>query len=698
MLTRQGHKIEFQTLSQKQIEELVEREIMEYKSIKNNDYDIFLNNYIKASSIVDNNKFSLLKKDGDVNNIIQKLQLDKLIVPDAIFRAKINELVSELMSKHFNGNKLGEFTISDEVYGQQKMIIHNDGEKPILLRLSPSMIEDIINNFLITLNQNVPSLMIGEVNFNVWHNAIKSLACYSNAAVYIDTGIDYEHFVPYNIELTDISWIQNEKNIIDRVFCKKRYKMYQLNNNFNDDEISLIKQCYDINDDNEKQHNKVFELLHVVCPNPIPSDERKKYSIDGKDKGFLSLMLCRDINSKDSDCQYKVIRVSGYDRMPYLITRINRQNVLSNYGFPIILECGEAAIANSVHRGGINDLTKIDIKPALQTNPSAVEGGILNLGRGGINRAKLDETKPGMTNPVSILQTVDRGAIQSAMTAIAMNNDVQDQLLLRTERARALAGLGQMSNLDLQYLEGQAITKMSPMSSAIEAELKKPLLEFVANYFIMHEFNRLKKESKNEIEKLKIDLNLQRKSLKVLSENNKDSGLFNLLNDLQTQKGFDGAIELRFKEKIWEALTGNKVELLTQWNEADDQNIDEISLKLDYFWDVIFDYDNEDIEAINRFNIKSIKNVDLKLIPLREETAMMQDINLKIQSISMLMQVAQIDPESAKARLNIDRLIASVGDIPMMKDIIRDDQSTSIIRQQMMQMAQQQNNQQQPTQ
>ena len=170
------------------------------------------------------------------------------------------------------------------------------------------------------------------------------------------------------------------------------------------------------------------------------------------------------------------------------------------------------------------------------------------------------------------------------MTAIAMNNDVQDQLLLRTERARALAGLGQMSNLDLQYLEGQAITKMSPTSSAIEAELKKPLLEFVANYFIMHEFNRLKKESKNEIERLKTDLSLQRKSLKALSENNKDSGLFNLLNDLQTQKGFDGAIELRFKEKIWEALTGNKVELLTQWNEADDQNIDEISLKLDYLY------------------------------------------------------------------------------------------------------------------
>ena len=113
-------------------------------------------------------------------------------------------------------------------------------------------------------------------------------------------------------------------------------------------------------------------------------------------------------------------------------------------------------------------------------------------------------------------------------------------------------------------------------------------------------------------------------------------------------------------------------------------------MKLNYFWDVIFNYDNEEWNAVNRFNIKSVKNIDLKLIPLREEVALMQDVNLKIQSIGTLMQIAQIDPESAKVRVDVDRAFSDMRKIPMMKNIIRDDQTSMILRQQMMQMRQQQ--------
>ena len=674
-------KSNYKTLSIEDIEEVAEREIKEYTFAKGSDYSVFLNSYIKATSVVDENRFTFMKRDQEIFPIIQKLQLDRTIIPDPLFKSKVNELVSELMNRHFTGNKLGEFTISDEIYGQQKLVvIQDENNKSSLIRLSPNIIADIIGSFLITLNQNVFSMMVSEVNFNVWHNAIKSLVCYSNSVIYLDTGINYDYFIPYNIELTDVAWMQNEKNLIDRVFCKKRYKLYQLQGNFNDAEIESIKGCYQ--NFKDIPENKTVELLHIVCPNPIPQVERKQYSVIGKDKDFLSIMLCKDANSKDKDFPFKIIRVGGYDKMPYLITRVNRKSVLSNYGYPIVLEAGESAIANSLLQSDINDIAKVKTKPPRLEIPGFIEGGNLNLNRRAINRAKIDDGKPLPSQPVSILQTIEGDAIQSAQVAIQMNTMIQDEVLLRTERNQITRNAGDINNYVSQLLDATAVVKMSPMSSAIEAELKKPLLEFISNYFILHEFNRLIEESKQELESLKIQLNQQKESL--------SEELDALRKDMNTEGGFDAASELRFKEKLWTALTGKPAELLTKWNSVDDQNAMEIALKLNYFWDVIFNYDNEEWNAVNRFNIKSVKNIDLKLIPLREEVALMQDVNLKIQSIGTLMQIAQIDPESAKVRVDVDRAFSDMRKIPMMKNIIRDDQTSMILRQQMMQIRQQQ--------
>ena len=674
-------KSNYKSLSYEDIEEVAEREIKEFDGSKSNDYASFLNSYIKASSVVDENRFTFLKKDQEIMPIIQKLQLDRAIMPDPLFKAKVLELVSELMNRHFTGNKLGEFSVADEIYGQQKLVVIQDKDnKSSLIRLSPAIIADLLGSFLAALNDNVFSMMVSEVNFNVWHNAIKSLVCYSNSVIYLDTGINYDYFIPYNIELTDVAWLQNEKNLIDRVFCKKRFKMYQLKGNFNDGEIDLIKSCYTF--EKEGVENKVVELLHIVCPNPIPEVERKKYSVYGKDKNFLSLILCRDPKTKDKDFPYKIVRVGGYDKMPYLITRVNRKSVLSNYGFPMVLEAGEAAIANSLLQSDINDIAKTKTKPPRFEVPGFVEGGMLNLNRRGINRAKIDDGKPMPVNPVSVLPFIEGDAIQSAQVAIQMNTMIQDEVLLRTERNQITRNAGEINNYVSQLLDATAVVKMSPMSSAIEAELKKPLLEFIANYFILHEFSRLTEESKQELESLKIQLNQLHATL--------DENLAMLRKDLNTEKGFEGATELRFKEKLWMALTGKEAELLTKWNGVDDENAMMVALKLNYFWDVIFNYDNEEWDAINRFNIKSVKNIDLKLIPLREEVALMQDVNLKIQSVSQLLQVAQIDPESAKVRIDVDRFFADMRKIPMMKNVIRDDATSMALRQQMAQMRQQQ--------
>lgn len=175
-------KSNYKTLSIEDIEEVAEREIKGYTFAKGSDYSVFLNSYIKATSVVDENRFTFMKRDQEIFPIIQKLQLDRTIIPDPLFKSKVNELVSELMNRHFTGNKLGEFTISDEIYGQQKLVvIQDENNKSSLIRLSPNIIADIIGSFLITLNQNVFSMMVSEVNFNVWHNAIKSLVCYSNS-------------------------------------------------------------------------------------------------------------------------------------------------------------------------------------------------------------------------------------------------------------------------------------------------------------------------------------------------------------------------------------------------------------------------------------------------------------------------------------------------------------------------------------
>ena len=674
----------YKTLSMEDIEEICKREIREYNFCNISDYPNFVNTYIKASAVADENRFTFIKKDNAMSGLLQQLQLDRAIVPDPLFKAKMNEFISELMNRHFTGNKLGEFTISDEIYGQQKLIVMKDeNNKSSLRRINPSIIADIIANFLTSLNDNVFSLMVGEINFNVWYNAVKSLVCYSNSAIYLDTGINYEYFIPYNIELTDIVWMQNEKNIIDRVFCKKKFKFYQLQSNFNTQEIDLIKQCYLKNDyDKEIIENKIIELLHIVCPNTIPQEERKQFSITGKDKDFLSLIVCKDVNSKDKDFSYKIIRVGGYDKMPYLITRINRKSVLSNYGYPLVLEAGESAIANSLLQSDINDIAKIKTKPPLLQIPGFIEGGNLNLNRRAINRARIDDGKPLPSQPVNVLQTIENDAIHSAQIAIQMNTMIQDEVFLRTERNQITRHAGAINNYVSQLLDNAAIVKMSPISSSIEAELKKPLLEFIANYFILNEFTRLTQESKQELNFLKIQLNQQKDTL--------DDNLGLLRQDLNIEKGFENAIELRFKEKLWTALTGKSCELLTQWNSVDNQNAMEVALKLNYFWDVIFNYDNEELSYINRFNIKSIKNIDLKLIPLREEVALMQDVNLKIQAVGSLMQIAQIDPESAKVRVDIDQAFSDMRKIPMMRKIIRDDQTSMLLRQQMAQQRQQQ--------
>lgn len=675
-------KSNYKTLSIEDIEEVAEREIREYTFSKGSDYAVFLNSYIKATSVVDENRFTFMKRDQEIFPIIQKLQLDRTIIPDPLFKSKVNELVSELMNRHFTGNKLGEFTISDEIYGQQKLVLIPDQEgKVSLRRFSPNIISDIIGSFLTTLNQNVFSMMISEINFNVWHNAIKSLVCYSNSVIYLDTGLNYDHFVPYNIDLTDVAWMQNEKNLIDRVFCKKKYKLYQLQGNFSDVEIDSIKSCYQ--NFKDIPENKTVELLHIVCPNPIPQVERKQYSVIGKDKDFLSIMLCKDANSKDKDFPFKIIRVGGYDKMPYLITRVNRKSVLSNYGYPLVLEAGESAIANSLLQSDINDIAKVKTKPPRLEIPGFIEGGNLNLNRRAINRAKIDDGKPLPSQPVSILQTIEGDAIQSAQVAIQMNTMIQDEVLLRTERNQITRNAGEINNYVSQLLDATAVVKMSPMSSAIEAELKKPLLEFIANYFILHEFSRLTDESKQELESLKIQLNQEKDSL------SEDLSLLRM--DLNTVNGFDGAVELRFKEKLWMALTGQDADLLTKWDSVDDENAMTVAMKLNYFWDVIFNYDNEEWDAVNRFNIKSVKNIDLKLIPLREEVALMQEVNLKVQTLMSLMQIAQLDPETAKVRNDVDSIYSELRqNLPMMRKFIRSDEASMILRQQMMQMRQQQ--------
>jgi len=95
-------KSNYKSLSYEDIEAVVEREIKEFDGSKSNDYASFLNSYIKASSVVDDNRFTFLKKDQEIMPIIQKLQLDRAIMPDPLFKAKILELVSELMNKTAN--------------------------------------------------------------------------------------------------------------------------------------------------------------------------------------------------------------------------------------------------------------------------------------------------------------------------------------------------------------------------------------------------------------------------------------------------------------------------------------------------------------------------------------------------------------------------------------------------------------------
>lgn len=679
---------EYNTLSIDDIQKICISELKEYEASKVSDYSAFLYYYMKAVAVVDENRFTFMKKDHELYPIIKKLQLDRMTMPDPMYKAKAEELISELMSKHFSGNKLGEFTISNDIDGQQKMFLREgeNGENSIM-KLDPSMIQDLVANFITMINNNVFNIVVNDSHFNVWYNAMKSLACYGNSVIYLDTGVDYEHFIPYNLELTDVSWIQNEINIIDRVYCRKKYKCYQLQDSFNDDEIEQIRKCYE-SKNNKLSDNKIINVLHIVCPNRIPSEERPKYSIFGKDKDFLSIILCRDNNSTDVEFPYQIIRVSGYDQMPYIITRINRKSSSANYGYPKVLEAGEAAIANAELQSDITDTATIKMKPPRFENSGIVEGGILNMRRRGINRIDHSALANGVPpTPVSILPTIEGDAIQSAQVAIQMNSLIQDEVLLRTEKNQILRNAGEINNYVSQFLNDKAVIKMSPISASIEAELKKPLLEFIGNYIILHTLNRFLHESKNEVGFLQAQLNNVKKDTLSVQLNDLKSSL-NSINK------FDEIVHLRFKEKLWYLLTGQSINFITEFNEVTNQNSMYIELKLGYFWDVIFDYDNENINSLNRLNIKKIKNISLTLLPLREEIALMQDVNLKIQSVASLMQIAQIDPESAKVRVNVDKLFSDMRKIPMMKGVIRDDESSMELRQQIAEMQQQQMQQQ----
>lgn len=420
----------------------------------------------------------------------------------------------------------------------------------------------------------------------------------------------------------------------------------------------------------------------------MSEDERPKYSIYGKDKNYLSLILCKSYKqTNNKEHNYELIKVDGYDYMPYIISRINRKSILSNYGYPFSLEAGFSANANSYLLNDTNDIAFKKGKPPLFENNSSVLGGNLNLNRRGINKANIEIMQNSNVPPVSILPTVEQDALQSIDYAFKMNSEVQDQVLIRNERSRAIAGLGNMSNLDLQYLEGRAIIKQSFISSVIESELKKPLINAMANYFVLNKLNFLKEQSEKEVNELYYSLSKMKDLPQEIEVFKKD-----------IKSNFDDVVLLKFKEKLWKWLTNEDIDLLMSFDKLTEQNGDLIELKIAFFWDLLFDYDDEYTTGKGRFNIKSVKNMEFLFVPLREEVYQMQDMNLKLQALNNIMQIAQIDPESARSRINIDKLLSLASEMQILQKVVRTDleaaEEKQIMQQQAMMQQQMQQEQQ----
>jgi hypothetical protein len=667
--------------NEKTLNDFLEDEIFNYKKSAS-EFSEHLQNYIKACLYIQEGDFSILRKDENFAELRKQFKLDNLPPKDPLFKANCNEAVAYVMNLHFSTNNLGSFSLKDELRGKEKIALVGDELKSYNFYT----IEPLLENFVDILNQNVQEEMKDTANYKVWINGIRDLFLYCNSAIYLDTGLNCERLVPYNVSLLYISWLQNEFNIIDRVYHRRFFNYYTLKKTFSEEQINLIKYAMDTKTHEEFEHLTI-ELLFITAPNTL-EEGKKKYTPHAVEKEFLQLIVCKNRRQKKDnnkkEPEFILITYNGFDKLPYLIARDNQENVLRNYGHPRILDVGSAGLLNGVLLDDQNDIALNKGQPPLFLNPSAVEGGRINTKRKGKNIAVIDDYKTVPESPFSILPTHEQNAISEIELVKQQNERVYNSVLMSEERIQIRRDAGQINNYVANLLYNDNIIKMSSLSASIEAEFKKPLLDFLVNYITISELDKLKEESGEIIDGLRRNLKENNEMGKLPEDYKK---LYNFLEEKTTD-----AKLLKFQEKLYKILSNQEMDFFQIDQEGDEQKLDAI-IKLGLFWDFLFDYDDEGKTKENMYSIKSIKNIELKIMPLREQVAMDNDFQFKYSKITQMLQLAQFDPLTSQGRVDIDALFETLAKNPELSKVIRSKQASEIVKQDIMQKQQAQQQQ-----